>query len=104
MGLLISVECSCCGSVNLLARDIFLRIESGGYDGEYLFVCPLCNRAIERPADRIVINLLLASGVRYEVALPSPPENPITEKEIYKFSVGLYEEEVNWRKELGLAP
>ena len=45
------------------AAAVVLRVESGGTEGSYTFVCPVCEDTIEKRADRKVVMLLLSAGV-----------------------------------------
>lgn len=77
----IKTTCGFCGDVELAADDLFLEIEPSGDSGSYLFTCPSCGDRVRRPASERVVNVLLATGVSYEIL----PSGPLTETEISLF-------------------
>lgn len=86
----IKTTCGSCGDVELVPDDLFLELESNGDAGSYLFNCPSCADRVRRPASARVVNVLLATGVTYQVV----PSGPITETEISLF-VNALEHEPN---------
>jgi hypothetical protein len=74
----IRATCPTCGEVEMGATAVLLTVESGGAEGCYSFVCPVCEDTVEKRADRKVVMLLLSAGVEVqEVAqLSLPQETP----------------------------
>ncbi len=79
----IRTTCEQCGDVELRADDLSLELDPNADSGEYLFVCPSCVTLQRRPANARVINVLLATGVEFEVVAA------ITEAEITRFVAAL---------------
>ena len=82
----IKTTCERCGDIELEPGDLSLELDPTQESGVYLFTCPTCIGIQRRPANPRVVNVLLATGVSYEVVAPSPVENPITEAEIDAFA------------------
>jgi len=89
----IKTTCERCGDVELEPSDLALELDPTQESGVYLFTCPNCIAVQRRPANPRVVNVLLATGVSYEVVAPSPIDDPITEAEIEAFADRLYTEE-----------
>ncbi|MGZ5382796.1 MAG: hypothetical protein ACXW15_09455 [Acidimicrobiia bacterium] len=89
----IKTTCERCGDVELEPSDLALELDPTQDSGVYLFTCPNCIAVQRRPANPRVVNVLLATGVSYEVVTHVPIEDPITEAEIDAFVSRLYSEE-----------
>ncbi len=89
----IKTTCEYCGDVELRPSDLALELDPTRESGVYRFTCPSCIEVQRRPANPRVINVLLATGVAYEVVTPSFGDNPITEAEIEAFARRLDTEE-----------
>ncbi len=89
----IKTTCERCGDVELEPGDLALELDPTQESGVYLFTCPSCIVVQRRPANPRVVNVLLATGVTYEVVTPSSNDHPITEAEIATFARRLDEEE-----------
>jgi hypothetical protein len=91
----IKTTCQHCGDIELHPADLALELDPMGDQGSYLFVCPGCGDLQRRPANNRVVNVLLATGVSYDVVVPEP--GPITEEEVAQFVEALDREEEFWR-------
>ncbi len=91
----IKTTCEQCGDIELHPDDLALELDPTGDSGSYLFTCPTCGAAQSRPANARVVNVLLATGVAYDVVVPEA--GPITEDEIRHFVSALDMEEEFWR-------
>jgi hypothetical protein len=60
----IKATCPSCGEVELTPDDIELRVCTHAPASYYVFGCPTCTKAIQKPADDRVIQLLISGGVR----------------------------------------
>lgn len=60
----IKATCPGCGEVELTPDDIELRVCTHAPASYYVFGCPTCSTAIQKPADDRVIQLLISGGVR----------------------------------------
>lgn len=89
----IKTTCDRCGDVELQPADLALELDPTQESGMYRFTCPTCVSVQRRPANPRVVNVLLATGVTYEVLGPSAPDNPITEAEIESFARRIRDEE-----------
>ena len=89
----IKTTCERCGDIELEPGDLSLELDPTQESGSYLFTCPSCIGLQRRPANPRVVNVLLATGVSYEVVTPTPIEDPITEAEIDAFAQRLESEE-----------
>ena len=78
----IRTTCEACGDVELTTSDIALELSGSGAEGTYRFSCPACRSVQRRPASQRVVNILLATGVAYEVVVGP---TPLTENEIDRF-------------------
>jgi len=81
----IKTTCDWCGDIHLTPDEVALELRPGGREGDYWFRCPACASPQRRPANSRVVNVLLATGVRFEVINP----DPITEREIQAFAFAL---------------
>lgn len=77
----IKTTCIRCGGIDLTPDDLALELRPGRREGDYRFRCPNCAESQRRPANPRVVSALLATGVNFEVIIPSP----ITEVEIAAF-------------------
>jgi predicted RNA-binding Zn-ribbon protein involved in translation (DUF1610 family) len=59
----IRTTCPRCGEVDMSPEAILLSIRDRAGEGSYRFSCPACREAVEKPADRKVVALLLSAGV-----------------------------------------
>lgn len=84
----IKTTCAACGDVELGPNDLDLELDISGDSGTYRFICPSCFTMQRRPANSRVVNVLLATGVRYQIVNNSP----ITEQEIEEFATALERE------------
>ncbi|NOY55970.1 MAG: hypothetical protein GXP34_08280 [Actinobacteria bacterium] len=91
----IKTTCEHCGDVELHPADLALELDPTADSGTYLFTCPACGDLQRRPANPRVVNVLLATGVSYDVVVPEP--GPITADEIERFVHALDREEDLWR-------
>jgi hypothetical protein len=89
----IKTTCERCGDVELEPDDLSLELDPTQESGVYLFTCPSCISVQRKPANPRVVNVLLATGVTYEVVAPVPQDDPITEAEIAAFAHRLDVEE-----------
>ena len=78
----IRTTCESCGDVELTTSDISLELIGAGDEGTYRFACPSCLTVQRRPASTRVVNILLATGVSYEISVG---QTPLTEAEIDQF-------------------
>ncbi len=84
----IKTTCAACGDVELGPKDLALELDVIGDSGTYRFTCPSCFTIQRRPANSRVVNVLLATGVEYEIV----DNSPITEQEILEFAAALQTE------------
>ncbi|HZJ47889.1 MAG TPA: hypothetical protein VFD97_02490 [Acidimicrobiia bacterium] len=91
----IKTTCEHCGDIELHPGDLSLELDPTGDSGNYLFTCSMCGELQSRPANARVVNVLLATGVAYDVVVPEP--GPITAEEIERFVGALESEEDVWR-------
>lgn len=82
----IKTTCELCGDVELRPADLALELDPTRESGVYRFTCPNCIEVQRRPANPRVVNVLLATGVTYEVVTPRFADDPITEAEIEAFA------------------
>jgi len=92
----IKTTCRHCGDVELRPEDLALELDPTEESGSYRFNCPICGAEQRRPANARVVNVLLATGVVYEVK--APDLGPITVEEIDRFVYTLDHEEDFWRQ------
>ncbi len=91
----IRTTCTSCGNVELIPSELSLVLSAARGTGSYLFSCPNCGDEQRRSANRHVVNVLLATGVDYEVL---QERGLITEAEIAKFSADL--DQTDWADQL----
>ncbi len=84
----IKTTCTRCGDIHLTPGDLALELAPHEDEGTYRFTCPTCSLMQRRPANARVVNVLLATGVAYEVVSVAP----ITEEEIARFAAALENE------------
>lgn len=60
----IKATCSTCGEVELTAEEVSLVVCSNAELSYYAFDCSGCIQQIRKPADRRVVQLLVAGGVQ----------------------------------------
>ena len=99
----IRATCHQCGDVELTTADVTVWVNAIDHKGTYSFVCPDCELTIAKPAEPRTIDLLLASGVAYQLSVP-PVEvadsvrtgPPITSQELDGFRRLLDDDEQVW--------
>lgn len=70
---MIRTTCGQCGVIELSVSDILLVFTGQDKrEGTYEFTCPHCEEAQERPANRNVVSILLATGIQYELRIQFP--------------------------------
>lgn len=62
----IRATCSECGDVELTTRDVQVRVCLNDDSASYTFRCPCCRMSVVKPAEPRVVDLLVASGVRFD--------------------------------------
>jgi hypothetical protein len=88
----IRATCTGCGDVELGTADVRVRVDPTSHQGTYSFVCPLCDTLVVKPAQPRTVDLLLASGVEYEMASgptsaqDRPGKTPLAESDIVAFA------------------
>jgi hypothetical protein len=99
----IRATCTVCGDVELGTADVRVRVDPTSHHGTYSFVCPRCDTLVVKPAQPRTVDLLLASGVEYDmVADPTvvddepPSGDPIAECDIDAFSELLGDDRALW--------
>ena len=60
----IRASCPDCGDVELTTAEVRVVVCSTTNDGSYTFQCPSCCLAVDKPAQRRVIEILVAAGVK----------------------------------------
>lgn len=95
----IRASCPTCGDVELTTAEMSVRVHGPDGSGEYRFVCPVCDTAVEKLAERHTVDLLLASGVT-ESTGDDPVENlvfadsrPLTHDDLLEFHELLCDED-----------
>jgi hypothetical protein len=77
MTTVIKASCHECGDVELAVRDLEVRICTQDEQGTYVFRCPSCQMSVVKPAERRVVDMLVASGVELvEWDLPAELSEP----------------------------
>jgi hypothetical protein len=66
MATVIKASCQDCGDVELGVGDVRVRVCAEGEQGSYVFRCPACQMSVVKPAERRIVDLLVASGVALE--------------------------------------
>jgi hypothetical protein len=99
----IRATCHTCGDVELSTADVSVCVNAVDHRGTYSFVCPSCASVVVKPAEPRTIDLLLASGVAYELTAPPlevgerPDElHPITSNELDAFQTLLGDDDELW--------
>jgi hypothetical protein len=99
----IRATCTVCGDVELGTADVRVRVDPTDHQGTYSFVCPRCDTLVVKPAQARTVDLLLASGVEYDVVAPSERDGdaraasePIEEHHIEAFSELLGDDGALW--------
>jgi hypothetical protein len=89
----IRATCTVCGDVELGTADVRVRVDPTSHQGTYSFVCPRCDTLVVKPAQPRTVDLLLASGVEYDMAVVpaadrdgDQDDTPIVESDIDAFS------------------
>jgi hypothetical protein len=100
----IKATCPSCGEVELTPDDIELRVCTHAPASYYVFGCPACTNAVQKPADDRVIQLLISGGVR-AIVWELPDEimethagEPFTHDDLLDFHLLL--EQPNWFESL----
>ena len=95
----IRATCTDCGDVELSTADVRVRLDAF-HQGSYSFVCPHCDTTIVKPAQPRTIDLLLASGVDYEIeAGPGEQDHedpPLDEHDCDLFCTLLADDDLLW--------
>lgn len=60
---LVRASCPSCGDVELPGSDLHARVCDTTGEGSYSFGCPGCSSVVVKPADRRLLDLLVASGI-----------------------------------------
>ena len=63
MATVIKASCHDCGDVELAVRDLEVRVCTQDERGTYVFRCPSCQMSVVKPAERRIVDMLVASGV-----------------------------------------
>lgn len=88
---MIRASCADCGDVELTTSDVVVRVCSHDDTSTYVFRCPECRRSVVKPAERRIVDLLVASGVDLQTwTLPAEmyeprPCVPITHDDLIDF-------------------
>jgi len=91
MATVIKASCHDCGDVELAVEDLEVRVCTDGEQGTYVFRCPTCLMSVVKPAERRIVDMLVASGVpliewRLPAELFEPREGlPITHDDLIDF-------------------
>lgn len=60
----IRANCTTCGDVELLSRDMRVRVCRDDNSGTYSFCCPRCEGIVVAGAEPRIVELLVTSGVK----------------------------------------
>ena len=100
----IRATCTVCGDVELGTADVRVCVDPTSHQGTYSFTCPRCDAHVTKPAQPRTIDLLLASGVEYDMTVAPaelvearPSGAPIDERDIDAFSDLLGDDSRLWR-------
>jgi hypothetical protein len=63
MATVIKASCHECGDVELGVAELHVRVCTADTQGSYVFRCPSCQKAVVKPAEPRIVDLLVASGV-----------------------------------------
>jgi hypothetical protein len=66
MATVIKASCSECGDVELSTSDMMVRVCTQADQATYIFRCPSCQMSVAKQAERRIVELLVASGVKLE--------------------------------------
>jgi hypothetical protein len=66
MATVIKASCSECGDVELSTAEMMVRVCTQVDQASYIFRCPSCQMSVAKQAERRIVDLLVASGVRLE--------------------------------------
>ncbi len=93
----IRATCGDCGDIELGADEVRVRVCADDESSSYLFRCPACHMAVVKPAQRRIVELLVAAGVALstwsrpaELAEAHPTLGPITHDELLDFHQRLH--------------
>ncbi len=98
----IRATCPTCGDVELTTTDVSVWVNAMDHRGTYSFNCPACVDLVVKPAEPRTIDLLLASGVAYELSVPevastsASASGPISSQEVAGFQHLLADDEQVW--------
>jgi predicted RNA-binding Zn-ribbon protein involved in translation (DUF1610 family) len=99
----IRATCTVCGDVELGTADVRVRVDPTTNQGSYSFLCPRCGSLVVKPAQPRTIDLLLASGVHYDMATAPleladtrPVPEPIAPSDIDAFADLLHDDGRLW--------
>jgi len=99
----IRATCHTCGDVELTTTDVSVWVNAIDHKGTYSFECPECRATVVKPAEPRTIDLLLASGVAYELSVPAcdstgatSVDGPISREELIGFQELLADDERVW--------
>lgn len=93
----IQARCAVCGEQELTSGQVYLKVCTHAPLSYYGFVCPCCHDRVEKPADEVIVSLLIKAGVTAEVweipaeALEPKSGNPISYDDILDFAIKLEE-------------
>lgn len=91
MATVIKASCHDCGDVELAVGDLEVRVCTRDDQGSYVFRCPTCQMSVVKPAERRIVDMLVASGVslvewRLPAELFEPRDGlPITHDDLIDF-------------------
>ncbi len=91
MATVIRASCADCGDVELTTSDVVVRVCAHDDTSTYVFRCPECRRSVVKPAERRIVDLLVASGVDLQTwSLPAEmleprPCIPVTHDDLIDF-------------------
>ncbi|MBA2497813.1 MAG: hypothetical protein H0V33_12100 [Acidimicrobiia bacterium] len=96
----IRATCGDCGDIELGADEVRVRVCADDESSSYLFRCPACHMPVVKPAQRRIVELLVAAGVTLsiwsrpaELAEPRSTSGPITDDELLDFHQCLHHDE-----------
>ncbi|MGE3619467.1 MAG: hypothetical protein AB7L84_03300 [Acidimicrobiia bacterium] len=86
--------------MELSTSDLLVRVCAQDDSGTYIFRCPACQMSVVKPAERRIIELLVASGVPLqswdlpaELTEPRPTLGPLTHDDLIDFHQFLQDED-----------
>ncbi len=99
----IRATCTTCGDVELGTADVRVRVEPSRHEGTYSFMCPRCGTVVVKTAQPRTIDLLLASGVEYDMVTTGEgagradaSADPIVEEDVDAFSDLMTDDGMLW--------